>query len=763
MTASRLSARMFKRGVVMGVLGIGWALCAAEGATPLPPIDQYNVVWDSQSKNSDGSMPIGNGDIGANVWMEPDGVLSLMLSKTDAWDELGRIIKLGEMRLTLSPNAFHKPQSFHQELDLRHGRIILRAQHAEHGKAEIHVWFDANHPVARIEVESEKPTTLSVLHQTWRTQKREVTGSEMQYGLGGSPRELRWFIDPDVILDGQTDRMVFFHRNLRSIWPDTLRVQSLEEMNVPGNDPLMHLTSGAIVRGPGLKNKDKQELTSEPGTRHLVNIYPYVARTDTSEQWVADLERQIASADKTKLDDARAAHAKWWDDFWQRHWIFVAGEKDAQVVTRGYVLQRWITACGARGNKAIKFNGSIFTMPPLTGDPKLVNNPDFRVHGPCFWWQNTRFPYWPMLMTGDYEMMQPLFKMYSEMLPIRKLATRKHYGHDGAYFPETIYFWGTQNNQNYGWDRTKLAPGMTANKHTRYEWVCGIELSAMMLAYYEHTLDEKFLRETLLPFAGEVARFYAQHYKLDKNGKLDIYPSNSLENLWDARNPAEVISGFMAILPPLMKLTKDDAQRREWATLLEQLPPLPTKQDKDGQVYLAPADSAGLDRRNAENSELYAFYPYRLFSLLNTDVMPKAELAYKERQTGRGDVGWIQHSIFAATLGMTDTAKRQLVSRMKGKHGASRFPAFWGGFDWVPDQCHGGVSSLTLQNMLMQPVGDKILLLPAWPKEWDVDFKIHAPNKTLLEGKVRGGRIETLNVTPESRRANVVIWGDAGQ
>lgn len=38
------------------------------------PIDQYNVVWTSQSKNSGESMPVGGGDIGLNVWLE-DGDL----------------------------------------------------------------------------------------------------------------------------------------------------------------------------------------------------------------------------------------------------------------------------------------------------------------------------------------------------------------------------------------------------------------------------------------------------------------------------------------------------------------------------------------------------------------------------------------------------------------------------------------------------------------------------------------------------------------
>ena len=41
------------------------------------PLDRCNVVWDSPSKNSSGSMPIGNGDIGLNTWVEENGDLLL--------------------------------------------------------------------------------------------------------------------------------------------------------------------------------------------------------------------------------------------------------------------------------------------------------------------------------------------------------------------------------------------------------------------------------------------------------------------------------------------------------------------------------------------------------------------------------------------------------------------------------------------------------------------------------------------------------------
>ena len=64
---------------------------------------------------------------------------------------------------------------------------------------------------------------------------------------------------------------------------------------------------------------------------------------------------------------------------------------------------------------------------------------------------------------------------------------------------------------------------------------------------------------------------------------------------------------------------------------------------------------------------------------------------------------------------------------------------------------------IALQEMLMQTVGRKIYLLPAWPKDWDVDFRLQAPYQTIVEGTLRKGEIETLKVTPQERRRDVVI------
>jgi hypothetical protein len=117
-------------------------------------------------------------------------------------------------------------------------------------------------------------------------------------------------------------------------------------------------------------------------------------------------------------------------------------------------------------------------------------------------------------------------------------------------------------------------------------------------------------------------------------------------------------------------------------------------------------------------------------------------------------------------LGLVKDARDYVVQRarsaapewLRPKAFGMRFPAFWGpNYDWIPDQCHGGVLMKALQSMLLQSEGDAIFLLPAWPSDWNADFKLHAPKQTIVEGVVRGGTLVSLTVTPEARRKDIVV------
>lgn len=429
---------------------------------------------------------------------------------------------------------------------------------------------------------------------------------------------------------------------------------------------------------------------------------------------------------------------------------------DATVVSQAYALQRYVDACAGRGAHPIKFNGSIFTV-PFEGK---FGDADYRRWGPGYWWQNTRLPYLSMCASGDFDTLRPLFRMYAdELMPLHVYRTKAYTGHDGAFIPECVYFWGPTFTATYGWTpyAERSEDKLQESRWHKWEWVSGPELIWMMLDYYEHTLDEAFLGATLLPAARPLLQFFNEHYSVDEEGRLIMHPSQSAETWWECTNPMPEVAGLRAVTERLLRLPHDrttSEDRLFWEALRQKLPELPTR-TVDGVTMLAPAERFA-DKRNVENPELYAVFPFRLVSF----EKPNAELglAALEHRADRGHFGWRQDDLFMTHLGLTNQARAGLVTRARNKHAQSRFPVFWGpNYDWVPDQDHGGVLMRTLQTMLMQTEGRTIHLLPAWPAEWDVDFKLHAPLRTTISGRWADGELLDLTVDPPARLADVVV------
>jgi alpha-L-fucosidase 2 len=196
------------------------------------------------------------------------------------------------------------------------------------------------------------------------------------------------------------------------------------------------------------------------------------------------------------------------------------------------------------------------------------------------------------------------------------------------------------------------------------------------------------------------------------------------------------------------------AQAAAWRKMLGDIPPVPVK-DEDGKKFVLPAEKFDV-LRNSEYPELYAVWPYPLYGLASGGL--EVGLETWRRRRVKESVGWRQDSIQAAYLGLADETAKYVSGNFSTWHKGSRFPAFWGpNFDWIPDQDHGSVAMTGLQRMLLQDNGDEIIVLPAWPKQWDVDFKLHAGMNTTVECEVRGGKVLKLEVRPRSRRPDVKV------
>jgi hypothetical protein len=714
-----------------------------------PRLDEYDVTWATPSKDSSGSMPLGNGDIGLNVWVEEGGDVVLLIGKTDAWDENSSLLKLGRVRLKVSPLSL---TPFRQTLRLRSGDIVI-----ELGGVRLNVWVDANHPVIVIDAEGESAFEMSASLEIWRTEPRvmeKTQTGDLFKKLGKGEKDpyptITW---PDDILR-VSDRVMWCHHNERREhdgFAVNMRLQGLDGFLAKLSHPLLGRTFGGSMQGEGIISCAEKALASNlPRARHRLTITALTLHPSTIDKW----RHQIDAIDPRAID--RAAHERWWADFWDRSHLFVtSGTSEARDVTRGYVLQRFMNACAGRGVQPIKFNGSIFSV------GREPEGPDFRRWGgPGFWFQNMRLVYWPMLAAGDFDLLAPFVRTYVAMLPLMKHRTRTYYGHGGAHYPETITFWGAEVSAHYGWTPFEQREQPEAEcSYVTYYWTGGLELTLMLLNVWDHLQDESFARENLLPIAEAVIAFFDLHYPRDERGKLRIEPGQSLETWHEAVNATPDVAGLRYLIERLLSdtpLTVGDERAARWRRLLAELPPIPVGEN-DGHPVILPGEHVAR-KTNKENPELYAVFPFRVFGLGKPDL-ERARNTFFARLHASHDC-WSQDDIHAAFLGLSDVAKEYVSKRASpASHSDSRFPGFWNAFhDWVPDMDHGGVLQLALQSMLMQCEGRQILLLPAWPKEWDVEFKLHAPYRTVVEGKVVGGEIVELHVTPPERKADVVVW-----
>lgn len=715
--------------------------------------------------NSLGSMPLGNGDIGLNVWVEKSGDLLFYIGKTDAWSENGRLLKLGRVRVSLSPNSYAPGGAFRQVLKLKEGLIEICTGEGS-GKVVRRIWVDANHPVIDVEIESRIPVQATVSLEAWRRVRRHIVREDeagSAYGLHGNGGELI-VVEPDSILPRQPGRIVWFHRNVRSLWRQNLVLQGLEGQLRALRDPLLHRTFGGLIEGEGFASTSDTSLQTpnRRGSMHLT-MTVLTSRPDSAAQWVSATFGLARRINALPLEVRFQAHREWWSKYWKRSSIVVTStdttlRQETEAVTRGYALQRFVNACGGRGNSPIKFNGSLFTVDTYdrTDDSKGMDA-DYRRWGGAYWFQNTRLPYWSMLCSGDFEMMAPLFRMYMEALPLRRAATQKYYGHEGAFYPETMYSWGTYVDANYGRRREGIPDGLTENTYIRYYWTSGLELALMMLDHFDFTSSTPFAADTCIPFATEILKFFDRHWNRDGKGRIRFDPAQALETYQRAVNPLPDVAGARVVAERLLALpetlTSADL-RRQCARMLTELPDIPFR-TAEGNRLLAPAEEYDT-ASNIENPELYAVFPFRLygFGKPGLDIALKTFAARTQKLNG----GWQQSSIQAAYLGLADEAARLVVDNFATWDPQCRFPAFWGpNFDWTPDQDHGSVAMIALQRMLIQYEGKKIIVLPAWPEDWDASFTLHAPYNTVVTGSVRKGRIEELQVTPESRRKDLIV------
>lgn len=751
-----------------------------------------NVVWNTPSRNSSESMPCGGGDIGMNVWVE-NGDILFYVSRSGTFDENNCQLKQGRFRLRLSPNPLKDAKDFRQELKLQEGYVEIST-----GKTQVQIWADVFHPVVHVEIANAQPLQAEVFYENWRFQDRLIRKGE------GQQCSYKWappkgmvtkadVISPDTENNAPSyakkNRLLFYHRNAeQTVFDVAVAQQGMNGVKSQMMNPLKNLTFGGYLFGDNLEFAGTHDdiyagtdyrawkfRSVKAAGKQQFCIMLHTAQTETVEQWEQGLQKSLQRiTPHGKLSSKIAAQDKkqtrlWWKAFWQRSFIEPAGEgkSEFEEIARNYTLFRYMLGCNAYGDAPTKFNGGLFTFDPCHIDEKQAFTPDYRKWGGgTMTAQNQRLVYWPMLKSGDFDMMLSQFDFYNRMLGNAELRSRVYWQHEGACFCEQIENFGLPNPAEYGIKRPEwFDKGMEYNAWLEYEWDTVLEFCQMILETKNYAGADI---TPYIPFIESSLTFFDEHYRLlasrrgrkalDGNGHLVLYPGSACETYKMTNNASSTIAALRTVLETYGK--KED--------MLKTIPPIPLRYIEVGDS-LNPAAAPVLKQtiapavsweriNNIETPQLYPVFPWRMYGIgkENLELARNTYLYDPEAIKFRSHTGWKQDNIWAACLGLTEEAQR--LSLAKLSDGPHRFPAFWGpGYDWTPDHNWGGSGMIGLQEMLLQTNGEQILLFPAWPAEWDVHFKLYAPGKTTVEATLKDGKVTGLKVVPESREKDVVI------
>ena len=737
----------------------------------------YNLIWERQSAHSGESMPVGGHSIGCNVWVENDDLL-LYFAQSGAFDENGSMLKGGRLRVRSTPTPF--ALKFRQTLELYDGYIHIEGE-SEQGTVQIRVWVEVGRPVIHVDWTASFAADLTVTYESWRTEDRRVDSQSYELfqckEVWGDPTTPIVF-HKDQIEVTRADELLFYHRNRNDdlSFDREMDTQGMQSIKAGLHNPQRNRTMGGLLTAPGLEYTGTQRgryvdtdfvgyqfQSPQPTSAQRLQITLYTAQTDTLEAWISAL--RTLDHEATEDDHAREAALAWWQAYWARSYIVINGATpDKQDVMwqigRNYQLFRYLLGCNYYGEYPTKFNGGLFTFDPIFAgkspwsEQKLHYTPDYRLWGGgSHTSQNQRLVYWPMLKSGDFDMLPQIFNFFNRLLETATLRAQFYFDVDGAVYPEQIGIYGLCPTCDHGWGNTTGLPV----PQIKYHFSTALEIGVMLIEYAAYT--HKDIGE-YIGFLDGIVKFYDGFYpQNDARGKMIIEPGNALETYHPVRNPIDAVSGLHALLGRMLALPERYSlpeQRANWRRILERVPPITTR-TKAGQTIIAYAESTS-ERHNVEIPELYPVFPFGQYGIGQPDLQLAIDTA---RLAAEGDeqlshISWHQQGIQYAKLGMLSEASDFLIRKLGNAD--QRVPVYWGpGHDWTPDHNWGGSGMIQLQEMLLQTNGDTVYLLPCWDKRIDVVFRLHAPGNTIIECEHIDGQLRRLTIISDLQRLQVEV------
>jgi hypothetical protein len=584
--------------------------------------------------------------------------------------------------------------------------------------------------------------------------------------------------------------------------------QKFEEDKYYCGSAVVVAVSGRPVRARSVSNTELQ-LIVKPGSDPFTVFVSSPASFDKNKDLVAEAFDHLSSATLKGFESLRDSNGKWWSSFWEKSYVNLhSDDGEADFITDNYNYFMYVMASGSRGSFPPKFNGMIWTTGGderkwgnnywganqscmynglfPANRPELIE-PMFRMYSAMFpslevaarqqWGSIGIYIPETVAFDGLPELPEKIADEMQSLYLVRKSWSEKsrefnEYASTKSPF-QSRWNW----KQDKGWIDGKWTftdKGAQTFGHVTHIFSRGAKIAYQYWQRYEFTRDIEWLRSTGYPVIKGVTEFYRNfpNIKKEADGKYHIYNVNDNESVRGGHNTVEEISSMMGIFPAAIRASEilgiDPELRLLWKEFIQNLSPLPLNTDypetyKIGSpvtfvrslqpVVQGPGSgrpdpntmpvwffdlcnpvAGNTEMVKIANSTFDSYFPDGINK--NSRVYVLSKLAVTGTMMGRKDATryLIPNQIRTAEI---ETMSNRMTLRegyqTTGVQNLGR----------MADALHYALINSSPPGPAQDPV---ITLFPAWPEEWDADFKLLARGNFLVTSSFRNGKITHLEI-----------------
>ena len=572
-------------------------------------VSHADLVYTEPASRSEEGLPIGNGRMGSLVWTSPSA-LHFQINRPDVFAENGATRSFPERHTDYGSgcafadiniedygDGVFTGEAFRQQLSIYDALMTVRGKGVH---ARLLACCDRDVFAIEIDDRRERPSPISIDLRMLRYVIQYL--EHENYGLSRQHKV-------KVVTRDQSATSGLEIRGGRIVLTQEFREGSYYNSSAVGVAVVGRKSQAKYV------NDTTVRLSAAPGSGRFLTLISSASSFDLHQD-VAALALAHFDGIQADFNALLARNQSWWHEFWSKGFVQLrSADGIADFVEQNYTYFLYVMGSTSRG-----------AYPPRFGGLLWFTNGDMREWGSQHWWANSACYYDALPPANRFELMDPVFDMYSKMHDSCAKAAEQQWGSQGIYIPETVFFDGLEDlgdlapefrdlyllqkpwverskefqrlaetkqphNSRWNWkDKGKWVDGIwtyTDKGAGPYGQTSHILSSGAKIAYlywlrYEYTVDQDWLRDRAYPMIKGIAELYCNFPNLKKgtDGKYHIHNVNNHEPVWGAQDTNEELSAMYGILPLAIRaseiLQTDADLRPVWKDVLENLAPLPT-------------------------------------------------------------------------------------------------------------------------------------------------------------------------------------------